>query len=45
MQADQLSSFLKLFHVFGLGRVSLQRLGEQFGYNFNHIVDASNSQL
>ena len=45
MQSDQLNSFLTLYHVFGLGRVSLERLSEQFGNNFNHIVDASNSQL
>ena len=45
MQADQLSSFLRLYHVFGLGRVSLQRLSDQFANDFNHIVDASNSQL
>ena len=45
MQADQLSSFLKLYHVFGVGRVSLERLSEQFANNFNYIVDASNSQL
>jgi len=45
MQADQLSSFLRLYHVFGLGRVSLERLYDQFSHNFNHIVDASNSQL
>jgi len=45
MPPDQLSSFLKLHHVFGLGRVSLQRLGERFGNDFNHIVEASSSEL
>jgi len=45
MQANQLTSFLKLYHVFGLGRVSLERLCDQFSDNFNHIIDASSSQL
>lgn len=45
MHLDQLTSFLKLHHVFGLGRVSLQRLGEQFDNNFEHVIDASNAEL
>lgn len=45
MGPDQLSSFLKLNHVFGLGRVSLQRLGQHFGGNFNRAFDASNAEL
>ena len=45
MHLDQLSSFLKLHHVFGLGRVSLQRLGEKFDNNFNHVIDASAAEL
>ena len=45
MPLDHLNSFLKLNHVFGLGRVSLQRLGEHFGDNFNHVFEASNAEL
>ncbi len=45
MYHDQLSSFLKLNHVFGLGSVSLQQLGKKFDNNFNHVVDASNAEL
>ncbi len=45
MHLDQLTSFLTLHHVSGLGRVSIQRLGEQFDNNFNQIIDASNAEL
>lgn len=45
MQSSQLGSFLKLFHVSGLGRVSLERLGEHFDGNFNGLIDASHSEL
>ena len=45
MQSSQLSSFLRLFHVTGLGRVSLERLGEHFSGNFNGLIDASHSEL
>ncbi len=45
MHLDQLTSFLRLHHVFGLGLVSLRRLGEQFDDNFDNIIDASNAEL
>ena len=45
MQPDQLSSFLKLNHIFGLGRVSLQRLGRHFNGDFSHIFEASSAEL
>ncbi len=45
MHLDQLTSFLTLHHVSGLGRVSIQRLGEQFDNNFNQIIDTSNAEL
>ncbi len=45
MQPGQFNSFLRLFHVFGLGRVSLLRLNEHFGGSFNNIFDASQAEL
>ncbi len=41
MQSTQVSNFLRLYHVIGLGRVSIQRLAEQYEYSFKSIVDAS----
>ncbi|MDH5355373.1 MAG: DNA-processing protein DprA [Gammaproteobacteria bacterium] len=45
MQPSQLSSFLKLSHVTGLGRVSLERLGDHFDGSFNGLVEASHREL
>jgi DNA processing protein len=45
MQKEQIASFIKLHHVFGIGRVSLISLGEKFDDNFNHITGASRSEL
>ncbi len=45
MQKEQIASFIKLHHVFGIGRVSLIRLAERFDDNFNHITGASRSEL
>ena len=45
MRSSQLGSFLKLFHVTGLGRVSLEKLGRHFDGNFNGLVAASHSEL
>jgi DNA processing protein len=45
MQKDQLASFLTLHHIFGLGRVSLIKLSEKFEDDFNHILNASRSDL
>ena len=45
MQRDQLASFLKLYHAFGIGRVSLLHLHQKFNGDFNHIVCASGSDL
>jgi len=45
MQKDQLASFLTLYHCFGIGRVSLIALGEQFSLDFNQILEANRSDL
>ena len=45
MQSSQFNNFLRLFHISGLGRISLQRLNQHFGGNFNHVFDASHSEL
>ena len=45
MQKDQLASFLSLHHIFGLGRVSLIKLGEYFAGDFNQILNVSRSDL
>jgi len=45
MQSSQFNNFLRLFHVFGLGRVSLQRLNQHFGGNYNNVFDASHGEL
>jgi DNA processing protein len=45
MQQDQFANFLRLFHVFGIGRVSLIDLREKFGGNFNHIFEVSRNEL
>jgi len=45
MQPDQFDNFLRLFHVFGLGRASLLRLNEHFGGNFNNVFDSSQAEL
>ncbi|MCP4187755.1 MAG: DNA-protecting protein DprA [Gammaproteobacteria bacterium] len=45
MQSSQFHGFLKLSYVSGLGRVSLQRLGNYFNGNFSQVFDSSHSQL
>jgi DNA processing protein len=45
MQKDQLANFLRLFHVFGIGRVSLLDLREKFGGDFNQIFTVSRHDL
>jgi len=45
MLKDQLASFITLHHIFGLGRVSLFKLGEKFEGNFNQVLNASRSDL
>jgi DNA processing protein len=45
MQRDQLASFLTLYHCFGIGRVSLLALAEQFSPNFNQIFELGRSKL
>jgi DNA processing protein len=45
MQKDQFANFLRLFHVFGIGRVSLLDLREKFGGDFNQIFNTSSHDL
>jgi DNA processing protein len=45
MQKEQIASFIRLHHVFGIGRVSLISLGEKFDDNFNYVTSASRSEL
>lgn len=45
MQKDQFANFLRLFHVFGVGRVSLLNLREKFGGDFNQIFTVSRPDL
>ena len=45
MQKEQIASFIRLHHVFGIGRVSLIDLGEKFDGDLNHITQASRSEL
>ena len=45
MHRDQLTSFLTLHHIFGLGRVSLIKLSESFEGDFNQIFQSSRSTL
>jgi DNA processing protein len=45
MLKDQLASFLTLNHIFGLGRVSLIKLRDRFGGDFNQILNASRRDL
>ena len=45
MQKEQIASFIRLHHVFGIGRVSLFSLARKFDDNFNHITRASRSEL
>lgn len=45
MQKDQLASFLTLYHSFGIGRVSLIALSEQFSPNFNQIFEMGRNEL
>ncbi|MCZ6723090.1 MAG: DNA-processing protein DprA [Gammaproteobacteria bacterium] len=45
MQKEQIASFIRLHHVFGIGRVSLISLGENFDDNFNYVTSASRSEL
>jgi DNA processing protein len=45
MQKDQFANFLRLFHVFGIGRVSLLDLREKFGGDFNQIFSVSRHDL
>ena len=45
MQKDQFANFLRLFHVFGIGRVSLIDLREKFGGDFNQIFSVSRNDL
>ena len=45
MQASQLGNFLKLHYVKGIGRVSIQRLAEQYDFNFDSIVEAGSGEL
>ncbi len=45
MPKDQLANFLRLFHVFGIGRVSLLDLREKFGGDFNQIFNISRNDL
>ncbi len=45
MQCSQLDSFLKLYHVNGLGLVSIRRLVEHYEFQFDRIIEASNDEL
>ena len=45
MQKDQLASFVRLSHVFGIGRIALIDLQEKFGGDFNEIFNASRGDL
>lgn len=45
MQKEQFANFLRLFHVFGIGRVSLIDLREKFAGDFNHIFTLSRNDL
>ncbi len=45
MQKEQIASFIRLHHVFGIGRVSLISLGENFDHNFNYVTSASRNEL
>ena len=45
MQKDQLASFLKLFHVNGIGRVTLYSLHDRFDGDYNRMLDASRDEL
>lgn len=45
MQKDQFANFLRLFHVFGIGRVSLIDLRQKFDGDFNHIFSVSRNDL
>lgn len=45
MQKDQLASFLKLYHAFGLGRISLPQLGDSCDHDYNRLCNLSDSEL
>jgi DNA processing protein len=45
MQRDQFANFLRLFHIFGIGRVSLLDLRKKFGDDFNQIFNVTSHDL
>ena len=45
MQRDQFANFLRLFHIFGIGRVSLIDLRKKFGGDFNQIFNVTRYDL
>ena len=45
MQSSQLGNFLRIHYVNGLGRVSIQKLAEQYDFNFDSIVEAGSGEL
>jgi len=45
MQKEQLTSFLTLHHIFGLGRVSLIKLSQKFDGDFNRVLNSSHKDL
>tara|TARA_B110000093_G_scaffold182213_1_gene228237 strand:- start:1593 stop:2723 length:1131 start_codon:yes stop_codon:yes gene_type:complete len=45
MQRDQFANFLRLFHIFGIGRVSLIDLRKKFGGDFNQIFNVTRHDL